>query len=259
MDSSANFSLGAGETCWTWFCNCTSVTCWWLGIFYFLFFFLSFYIFFIFYLLLFLLFYKESCMDCSRCCAPASVACVRRRTRRTGISRVSRMKKRRRRTNHSGECGAPLSSTLSAGSLCCMLPLHLLPFAPFFLLLPLTSSFTPVLIVFCRTGMIFGLMNNPRFSDGTPTSPFSLSSFLISISISAFYSVTFLTLVLNVSIGVDDMSTSVINVGGSAVDLGNGLLSNVTCISSFCFCFSSYITYPLPLSFSSPVFSFLFF
>lgn len=49
--------------------------------------------------------------------------------------------------------------------------------------------------IFVLTGMIFGLLNNPRFSEG-----------------------------------VNDMGDSVIGVGNSAVVLGNGLLSNVTSI-----------------------------
>lgn len=55
-----------------------------------------------------------------------------------------------------------------------------------------------VFFVFLLTGMIFGLLNNPRFSEG-----------------------------------VNDMGDSVIFVGQQAIDLGHGLNTNVTCILSF--------------------------
>ena len=180
MDSSTNFSLGAGETCWTWFCNCSSITCWWLGIFYFLFHFLYFLFtsFHLFYLLssvvssllqrkLYGLFKVLRACICGLC---------KKKDEEDGDIESESYEEEEESNKSFRRVWCPTI----VYAVCWVFVLYVPPpFALFcslfFLLLPLTSSFTPVLIVFCRTGMIFGLMNNPRFSDGTPTSPFSPS------------------------------------------------------------------------------------
>jgi hypothetical protein len=118
------------------------------------------------------------------------------------------------------KCGAPPSSTRFAGFSFCM----------FSTLFP--SLF--LLILGLQDWNDFRLVEQPQILKRyvlilVLSSPLYSLSFLLSILTPSLFS--FFNTNSN-SIGVDDMGNSVITVGDDAVALGNGLLSNVTCISS---------------------------